>query len=129
MSSCSLDIITLNCQGLRSPDNRDTLFALLNCCKPDFLCLQETHSVSTQEFSSWLTDACDAGLLRIPYKCFSSPGTHHSCGVALLYKPRFLLSSCAIDQHGRFVSAQFSCDNTSFQVFNIYGPNKSVDGD
>ena len=84
--------------------------------------------MSTQEFSSWLTDACDAGLLRKLYQCLLSPGTNRSSGVAILYKPSFDFSSCATDQHGRFVSAQFSSNKTSFQVCNIHGPNKSADG-
>ena len=69
----SLEIISLNCQGLRSTDHRETLFSWLNCCKVDFLCLQETHSISEAEFTSWLKSANDDDLLTIDYNCLSSP--------------------------------------------------------
>ena len=65
----TLDIITLKCQGLQSPTSRDTSYSWLNCCKVDILCLQETHSVSETDFSDWLKDAKEAGLLNITYNC------------------------------------------------------------
>lgn len=124
----NLDIITLNCQGLRSSDSRDTLFSWLNCCNVDILCVQETHSVSVSEFSHWLNDANEAGLLKTSYACISSPGANRSCGVAILFKKHIELLSCVTDQEGRLVCAQFTAHHQTFQVCNIYGPNKSVEG-
>ncbi len=94
----TVDIITLNCQGLRNLAHRDTLFSWLNCCKVDILCLQETHSISELEFTSWVADATAGGLNKIGYKCISSPGTSCSCGVAILYHPEFELVNCSRDQ-------------------------------
>ena len=72
----TMEIVTFNCQGLRSSDHRETLFSWLNCTDVDFLCLQETHSVSQREFSSWLHDAMEAKVLSKPYDCVSSPALH-----------------------------------------------------
>ena len=125
----SVEVISLNCQGLRSIDNRDTLFSWLNCCKADFLCLQEMHAVSEEEMSSWLKSAKDNGILRQGYDCISSPGTNRSSGVAILYLSKYDLSSCARDDSGRMVSARFSSGIIEFQLCNIYGPNKAKEGD
>ena len=123
-----VEVITLNCQGLRTTDHRDTLFSWLNCTKVDFLCLQETHSTSRNEFSSWLKTAIEDGLLTNTYSCLSSPGTNRSSGVAIIYNHRYALSSCHTDQHGRLICAQFTLANNLFQICNVYAPNSSVDG-
>ena len=59
--------------------------------------------MSQREFSSWLHDAKEAKVLSKPYDCVSSPGTNRNSGVAIVYKSHFELSTCAIDQKGRFV--------------------------
>ena len=104
-------------------------FSWLNCCNTDILCLQETRSVSVNEFSSWLKDAHDTGLLKTSYACVSSPGTNRSCGVAILFKSTIDLFFCVTDQQGRFLCAQFTLQCTTFQVCNVYGPNKSTEGE
>ena len=124
----TMEIVTFDCQGLWSFDHRETLFSWSNCTNVDFLCLQETHSVSQREFSSWLKDAKEANVLSKSYDCVSSPGTNRSCGVAIVYKSKFELSTCAIDQKGRFVCGHFSTDHNSFQLCTAYGPNTSKDG-
>ena len=125
----SLEVISLNCQGLRSPDSRDTMFSWLNCCKVDILCLQETHSVSQTKFEGWVKAAQDAGVLSCNYSCVSSSGRHRSCGVAIFYNSCLSLSSCARDQHSPLLCAQLTSNSTTFQVCNIYGSNKAKDGD
>ena len=115
----TMEIVTFNCRGLRSSDHRETLFSWLNCTNVDFLCLQETHSVSQREFSSWLHDAVEAKVLSKPYDCVSFPGTNRSSGVAIVYKSHFELSTCATDQKGRFVCGHFSTETNSFQICTI----------
>ena len=127
-STCNTKVITLNCQGLRSTNNRDTLFAWLNCTKVDFLCLQETHSISQKEFSSWLKSATDDGLLSNSYSCLSSPGMNRSSGVAIIYNRGYVVSSCYADQQGQLISAQFTLANNVFQICNVYAPNSSAEG-
>ena len=70
-SQCSLEMISLNCQGLQSSVHRYILFSWLNCCKVGFRCLQETHSVLDTEFSSWLQSAEDDRLLGVDYSYLS----------------------------------------------------------
>ena len=124
----TIDVITLNCQGLRSSASRETLFSWLNCSKIDFVCLQETHSVSDREFSRWLQQAKDDGLLSLDYQSISSPGSNRSCGVVILFQPRFTMVSSVTDPTSRFVSAQFVVDDHHFTICNVYGPNTSKDG-
>lgn len=124
----SVEVVTLNCQGLRSLANREALFSWLNCCRVDFLCLQETHSVTESEFSSWLKTAKENDLLNRTYSCLSSPGTNRSCGVAIVYSSKFTMSSCTRDDQGRVVGAQFSAGTTVIQVCNICGPNTAKEG-
>ena len=70
-----VSLITLNCQGLRTPAHRDTLFSCLNCFRPTFVCLQETHSVSEREFSTWIADATASGMtFSRPRALIADPG-------------------------------------------------------
>ena len=128
-STITTDIVTINCQGLRSSDHRDTLFSWLNCAKVDFLCLQETHSTSAKEFSFWLRSAIDDGLLPSCYKCISSPGSNRSSGVAIIYRSSFSLTNRSNDQHGRTICGHFTANNTTIQLCNIYAPNTSTEGE
>jgi exonuclease III len=62
----------------------------------------------------------------------SSPGSARSSGVAILYKPSFLLDKLHRDDVGRQVIAHFSptaCDSSPFQVVNVYGPNQKQLGE
>ena len=65
-----LTFITLNCRGLRTADHRATLFQWANCAKTDFVCLQETHSISEEEFSSWLDHATSSGSNKFGINAF-----------------------------------------------------------
>lgn len=124
----SLKIITLNCQGLRTKDHRDTLFSWLNCCDVDLVCLQETHSLSESEFSEWLSRATASGQNKHQFQCLSSPGTNRSSGVALLYKPTIEVVHSFRDEVGRMVGAEISFHNFFFQLCNIYAPNTAGEG-
>ena len=62
----------------------------------------------------------------------SSPGSARSSGVAILYKPSFLLDKLHRDDVGRQGIAHFSpvaCDSSPFQVVNVYGPNQKQLGE
>ena len=123
-----VEIITLNCQGLRTPDHRDTLFSWLRCCKVDIVCLQETHTISRQEFDLWVASASAASLNTTGYKSVSSPGANRSCGVAILYHPKYELISWSGDRDGRFAQCELSPDECHLQICNIYGPNRAKEG-
>ena len=103
----NVTIITLNCQGLRTSAPRDSLFSWLNCCKSTFVCLQETHSVSDSEFSTWISDASTSALNLSRYEFLSSPSTNRSSVVAILYQSDFHLTCSFKDQDGRLICAEF----------------------
>ena len=78
-----VSMLTLNIQGLRTLSHRQTLMEWLNCFGPDFVCLQETHSKTEEEFSSWFSKSNLNIQNKFEYKCISSPGRARSCGVAI----------------------------------------------
>ena len=61
----------------------------------------------------------------------SSPGTARSSGVAILYKPHFIVKNVQRDTNGCFLLITFSHEEveSSFQVLAIYGPNEKRLGD
>lgn len=128
MAVNTVKIITLNCQGLRSDSSRETLFAWLNCFRPDIVCLQETNSISEAEFDSWIEDMNRGCLTTISYSVVSSPGTAPSSGFATLFNSSFTLESVSPDTDGRCVIATLNHGSSLFQVGNIYGPNNKHDG-
>ena len=123
--------MTLNVQGLRNVHNRQTLFSWLNCAKPDIICLQETHSISEEEFRAWVTTETNNNNNQQQYLVASSPGSARRAGVAILYKPCFQVKSTGKDAHGRFLLVTFCHEEvaSSFQVLAVYGPNQKRPGE
>ena len=83
------------------------------------MCLQETHVTSPEECNSWFSP--------FGFLCLASPGSVHSRGSVLLYRPRFDLDSFQIDADGRFVMAGFKFHGISFRVVCLYAPNRNPD--
>jgi exonuclease III len=132
MANSNLSILTLNVQGLRSELNRTTLFSWLNCVKADIICLQETHSISCEEFDSWIRLESEHGNNLQNYSVVSLPGSHRSSGVAILYKSSVKLVHSVIDNAGRLVIGHFSVsssESSSFQVACVYGPDRKQPGE
>lgn len=98
----------------------------VSCCKASFVCLQETHCVSEDEFSSWLADATRNGLNKLNYRVLSSPGTSRSSGVAILYQLDLHVVHSFKDQTGRLLCVEFECADFSVQICNVYAPNKKA---
>ena len=113
-------LITLNVQGLRNPAHLETFKNWLQCFKPALVCLQETHSISTNEFETWFKDS--------PYQCISSPGTNRSCGVGILFKNSFTIEKTWHDTDGRYVCAELSKQNLNFRLHCLYGLNTQTAG-
>ena len=87
----------------------------------DFACLQETHVTSVAECISWFSSY---GFLSVV-----SPGSVHSCGSVILYRPRYTLQNSWVDSSGRFVLANFQHRDVIFHVACIYAPNQNLDRD
>lgn len=59
------------------------------------------------------------------FLCIASPGSIHSCGSVILYRPRFVLKKSSFDSAGRFVYAVFSLHDVEFALACIYAPNQN----
>ena len=117
--TATLTVVTLNVNGLRSVDKRAGVFRWLQSLPslPDVVCLQETHCVSGEECRLWFSATGMSSVV--------SPGSHHSCGCVVLYRPHltFVRSSC--DDGGRFLLCEFLFRGKVFQVVCVYGPNRN----
>ncbi|CAB4034893.1 Hypothetical predicted protein, partial [Paramuricea clavata] len=121
----NLSILTLNVQGLHSEINLTTLFSWLDCVKADIIYHQETHSISSDEFDSWVRLETEYGNNLQNYSVVSLPGSHCSSAVAILYKPSVKLVHSDIYDAGHLVIAHFSVsssESSCFQVACVYGP-------
>ena len=113
--------LTLNVNGLGDQNKRLSFLQWLSQLSVDFVCLQETHVSSESECSSWFSSF---GFLSL-----ASPGSVHSCGMVLLYRPRFTLCNFPSDAAGRSICAEFSYNDISFHVVSLYAPNRNPDRD
>lgn len=115
----ALSIISVNVNGLRDRDKRAGFVQWL-CSLPspaDVVCLQECHCVSVDEVSFWFPGS---GLL-----CAVSPGSNHSCGCIVLFRPTLSLIRSWSDDHGRFLQCEFSYRGKVFRVACVYAPNRN----
>lgn len=78
----------------------------------DVVCLQETHCISPAECSSWFSSSGFSFVL--------SPGSTHSCGNIVLFRPSLSLVNSWCDADGCFVQCEFS-----FHICCIYCPNRN----
>ena len=87
--------------GLRSVEKRAGVFRWLQSLSllADVVCLQETHCVSVEECRLWLSAT---GILFVV-----SPGSHHSCGCVVLYRPHLTFVHSLCDDGGRFLLCEF----------------------
>lgn len=107
-------LISLNLNGLRDLQKREAVKHWLVSSPANLFCLQETHSTSEIELSSWFPS----------FTCVSSPGTHKKCGVAILFrKSAFSLLQVARDDQGRFVQADLASSGSAIRVISLYAPN------
>ena len=63
-------------------------------------CLQETHVTDAAEASLWFSSS---GFLTV-----TAPGTVHSCGQVLLYRPSFSLVNSWVELEGHYLMAEFN---------------------
>lgn len=111
-------MVTLNCQGLHDA-KRSVLFAWVNCFKPEIVCLQETHSTSSSEFSTRVSTESANGNNVAGYQAFSSPGSNRSRGVAFLFTAAFQVQSVSSDTDSRFQIITLSEFNSRISFVNI----------
>lgn len=73
--------MTLNVNEIRDPIKHAGLLQWLSHLSCDFVCLQEAHLADAAEAASWFSSS---GFLA-----FTAPGTAHSRGQVLPYRPNF----------------------------------------
>ena len=119
----ALSVLSLNCNGIRDQSKRSGLVQWLRSLPftVDVVCLQETHCVSSADCALWFASSGFSSCV--------SPGSSHSCGCAVLYRPTLSLVDSWSDVDGRFLHVQFSLCDKSFRVCCIYAPNGSPEGD
>ena len=115
----ALSILTLNCNGIRDLSKRNSLIQWLRSlpASADVVCLQEAHCVSASECSLWFHSSGFGSVV--------SPGSAHSCGCIVLFRPSLLLLNSWSDDGGRFLQCEFSFCSKVFRVCCIYGPNRN----
>ena len=113
-----LSILSLNCNGIRNRFKRVGLVQWLRSLPVggDVVCLQETHCLSSSECSSWFLSS---GFSAVAY-----PGSSHSCGFIVLFRPSLSLVNSWCDVPGRYLQVEFSFFGSSFRVCCVYAPNR-----
>ena len=81
------------------------------------MCLQETRATDAAEATSWFSSS---GFLTV-----TAPGTAHSRGQVLLYRPSFSFVNSWVELEGRFLMAEFSRRGSFFRISSVYTPNRT----
>ena len=109
---------TINVRGLRDRVKRSAIIFWLTQQNFDLICLQETHSTSDEELSSWFA--------RSIFKAYGTHGSARSAGCALLFKKSSTSTVIThyADDSGRFTYLKFNIPNSSvLTVAGLYAPN------
>ena len=85
----------------------------------DFVCLQETHVTSLSESSSWFSSNGFSSVV--------SPGSVHSCGTVILFRPAYYFRDFQTDDSGPFVLAEFQIRESLFRIACVYAPNRNLE--
>ena len=109
--------LSLNVNGLRDPVKRAAFLRWLLLLQADIICLQETHSSSTAEATSWFSSS--------GFDVVASHGSVKSAGACILYKRHCRLIDSFTDDAGRFASCKLDLNGKLFQVASIYAPNRN----
>ena len=120
----SLQLLSLNVNGLRGKQKRAALFATLQSGPWQVIALQETHHANQTEAAQWCREGAGP---TAPWDgpSFWATGTSASRGVALLFKPSPLLSgatSAAVDPNGRFVAVRCDLSGSQITIASVYAP-------
>ena len=116
MSSDSIKVLSVNCQGLRGKEKRNDVLHYLGNLGAGIICLQDTH---------WLD--MDLKLIKQLWKgdCVINGKCSNSRGVAILFRSTFEYNiiSTFSDTFGNLISVDLSLNDCTVKVINIYAPN------
>ena len=113
----ALHIITVNCQGLGSPEKRRDVLNYLKEKQFHIYCLQDTHFISELEpyiQAQW------------GYKCVFNSYLSNSRGVAILFNNTFEyeIHKIKADHSSNFIILDITIEGERITLINIYGPNE-----
>ena len=110
-------LLSININGLRDPVKRAAFVRWIHSLNSDLCCIQESHSVSDVELTSWFSAS--------GYTAIASHGSTKSSGVIILYKRTFTLVDTSRDDSGRLVACTFDSHGQIFQLATLYAPNRN----
>ena len=108
-------IASLNSQGLRSSDRRQTTFSFFRHNRLDIILFQETH---------WTVDLDIQIKHEWDGEVFFNHGTRTARGVAILINPHldYIVRQIKRDNDGRILNILLEMDDCTFNMVNIYAP-------
>ena len=114
----AMSICTINVNGIAELPKREKVFKYLLDKHFDIYFLQETHLPDVTQGKLWENQWGGRALW--------SPGTNQSAGVGLLLHPGSSIEiiSHNIDTEGRVLVAKLKHNDRTFQLVNVYAPNK-----
>ena len=116
IKSTTLNVVSVNCNGLRDRKKRLKLYKWAQDLNIQILYLQETH------FTKDIIVSHDKYDWR--GRSFHSIGSSQSCGTSVLIKVKDIE---VLDQKsfcdGRLMAVNISCSGEIFWLINIYAPN------
>lgn len=117
----SLNIVSLNVNGIRDTTKRNTIFQWLKSQKYDICFIQETHCTSEKDVKTWSNEWKG--------NSYWSVGTTMSRGVACLFKQNLDIETLNIvkDKNGRYVEIEVNYDSNKLLLLNVYSPNNPGD--
>ncbi|CAC5422680.1 E3.1.11.2 [Mytilus coruscus] len=121
----SIQIITLNGNGLRDKKKHNLLFNWLANRKYDLICLQETHC-TVNDITQWQNEwEINGGNKRI-WNC----GTSDSRGVSFLQTqncPGEAVFDNSNPQNGRIIKCSIKTESAIYHISNIYANNSGIE--
>ena len=109
-------LISLNSQGIRSPDRREIAFSYFLRHRMDIILLQETHW--TRDLETQIQREWSGGV-------FFNHGTNTTRGVAILIHPRleYTVEHTRCDNDSRILNIVLTLGDHTLNIINIYAPN------
>lgn len=110
--------LSLNVQGMNSPQKRVKIFKYLKQQKIDIACLQETHFASSSYPKYFASDYPHVFLSNAPTK-------QRGVMIALHKSVTFTCSKQISDPNGRYLILQGTIQDTEVTIMTYYAPNKN----
>lgn len=109
-------LISVNSQGLRSPDRRKSAFSYFLRHRLDIILLQETHWTVDMEMQ--IKREWNGGVIF-------NHGTNNARGVAILINSRldYTVTQTRSDNEGRVLNIMLNLDGHALNIVNIYAPH------